>query len=74
MNEVFNVKRVQELVVNIDDMSIKQCLEPGIVKVIVLDGNTGNASVSRAVNHGETIIQTVNGSAKFIHFRESEKI
>lgn len=66
------MKRVQELEVNIDDMSVKQYLESGKIKILVLDGNKGTAMMSEAVNHGETVVETVNGSAKRITFRESE--
>ncbi|WP_243505816.1 XtrA/YqaO family protein [Cytobacillus oceanisediminis] len=68
------MKRVNELHVNIDNMSIEQKLESGKIKIIVLDGQKGVVSSFEAVKHGETVIETVNGHAKRIHFRESELI
>lgn len=66
------MKRLQKVHVNPNDMSVKQKLESGKIKIIVLDGHKGTASSFEAVNHGETIIETVNGQTKRIHFRESE--
>ncbi|EWG08871.1 XtrA/YqaO family protein [Cytobacillus firmus] len=68
------MKRVNELHVNIDNMSIEQKLESGKIKIIVLDGQKGVVSSFEAVHHGETIVETVNGEARRIHFRESEKL
>jgi hypothetical protein len=70
---VFNVKkRIQAVQVNNKDMSIQEILEPGKVKILVLDGIKGTASCFEAVTHGETIVETVAGTTKRIHFRESE--
>ncbi|MBG9586960.1 terminase [Cytobacillus firmus] len=55
-------------------MSIEQKLESGKIKIIVLDGRKGVVSSFDAVHHGETIVETVNGEARRIHFRESEKL
>jgi len=67
------VKRTKEIAVN-PDMSIQEIIEPGKIKVLVLDGNKGTASYCEAVRHGETIIETVDGKSRRIHFRESELI
>jgi hypothetical protein len=66
------VKRVREIHLDPQDMSVNQKLEKGKIKIIVLDGCKESASVFEAVRHGETVIETVNGKAKRIHFRESE--
>ncbi|MFD2442906.1 XtrA/YqaO family protein [Bacillus sp. CGMCC 1.16607] len=68
------MSRTRDLKVNINDMSIKQSIEPGVIKVIVLDGTRGTAKICEAVVHGETVIETHNGKTKKIHFRESELI
>lgn len=68
------MKRVRELEIDIEDMSVKQRLEEGKVKIIVLDGVKGTATLCEAATHGETIVETINGKTKRIHFRESELI
>ncbi|KAA6450989.1 XtrA/YqaO family protein [Bacillus swezeyi] len=45
-----------------DDFTFTGTLEPGELRVIVLDGNNGTAHTLDAPNHGQTIIQTVDGS------------
>nr|WP_267930411.1 XtrA/YqaO family protein [Cytobacillus spongiae] len=65
---------MQELAININDMSINQKLESGKIKVIVLDGVKGTATICEAAEHGETVIETINGKTKRISFRESELI
>lgn len=72
MKRVLNVRRIRELRINRDDMTITQKLESGKIKIVVLDGQRGTASTFEAVKHGETVIETVNGKTKRIHFRESE--
>ncbi|PKG23933.1 XtrA/YqaO family protein [Niallia nealsonii] len=67
------MKRTKEIIIN-QDMSIQEIIEPGKIKILVLDGNKGTASSCEAVNHGETVIETVNGQSRRIHFRESELI
>ncbi len=44
------------------DFTIQQKIDPGKVKIIVLDGNQGSAHVLEAPEHGKTVIQTVKGS------------
>ncbi|WGD77582.1 XtrA/YqaO family protein [Bacillus subtilis] len=44
------------------DFTIQQKIDPGKVKIIVLDGNQGTAHVLDAPEHGKTVIQTVKGS------------
>ncbi|WP_226619845.1 XtrA/YqaO family protein [Cytobacillus firmus] len=66
------MKRIRKINVNPNDMSVMQKLESGKIKIVVLDGHKGTVSSFEAVNHGETIIETVNGQPKRIHFRESE--
>lgn len=45
-----------------NDFTIQQKIDPGKVKIIVLDGNQGTAHVLNAPEHGKTVIQTVKGS------------
>lgn len=55
-----------------DNLSVTESVEPGKIKIIILDGNQGKVSKCNAVNHGYTIIETVNGKAKRIKFEEYE--
>ncbi|AWI35711.1 hypothetical protein BA81_14227 [Bacillus safensis FO-36b] len=41
--------------------TIDQNLEPGKVRIIVIDGNEGTAHITDAPEHGKTIIQTAKG-------------
>ncbi|BBP87448.1 hypothetical protein BsIDN1_10660 [Bacillus safensis] len=42
--------------------TINQNLEPGKVRIIVIDGNEGTAHITDAPEHGKTIIQTAKGA------------
>lgn len=53
-------------------MTVEQQLEPGKVKIIVLDGQKGTAKMFDAVEHGETIIETHNGKTKRVRFEDGE--
>ncbi|KHD85670.1 terminase [Bacillus ginsengihumi] len=64
-------KRIKEVDL-LDDMTIKQALEPDKVVVVVLDGKRGIVRKCEAVEHGETIVETINGKFKKVHFHESE--
>jgi hypothetical protein len=64
--------RSQEMNVDTDNMSINQTIEPGKVVIVVLDGHRGKAKKFEAVEHGLTIIETVNGKAARIRFEEGE--
>ncbi|MEC1662984.1 XtrA/YqaO family protein [Bacillus halotolerans] len=44
------------------DLSIGESIEPGKIRIIILDGNEGTAHVLEAPEHGKTIIQTAKGS------------
>lgn len=74
MNGVLDVaNRSHVLEVDIKDMSIKQQLEPGKVKIIVLDGHQGVAKMCEAVHHGRTIIETYRGKASGFIYDEREQ-
>lgn len=64
--------RSQDLNIDNETMSIKQTIEPGKVIIVVLDGHSGKAKKYEAVNHGRTIIETVNGKTARIRFQEGE--
>lgn len=66
------MKRIADLEVNAEDLSIFEKLEPGKVKIIVLDGQKGTAKMFTAVEHGETIIETHNGKTKRVRFEDGE--
>lgn len=51
------------------DFTIKQKIDPGKVKIIVLDGNQGTAHVLDAPEHGKTVIQTVKGALRGLIMR-----
>ncbi|MFC7888578.1 XtrA/YqaO family protein [Bacillus velezensis] len=42
--------------------TIQQSMEPGKIRIIVLDGTEGTAHVLDVPEHGKTIIQTSKGS------------
>lgn len=42
--------------------SIQQSMEPGKIRIIVLDGTEGTAHVLDVPEHGKTIIQTSKGA------------
>jgi hypothetical protein len=65
-------KRLTEIGINNQDMSISQKIEPGKVIVLVLDGNKGKAFKCEAVSHGLTIVETTSGKSKRVTFEESE--
>ncbi|MCY8975638.1 XtrA/YqaO family protein [Bacillus atrophaeus] len=44
------------------ETTIQQSIEPGKVRIIVLDGTEGTAHIMDAPEHGKTIIQTAKGS------------
>lgn len=66
------MKRSRELEIDIEDMSINQKIEPGKVKIVILDGHQGKAKICEAVHHGQTIIETVKGNAVRIRYEEGE--
>ncbi|WP_189319784.1 XtrA/YqaO family protein, partial [Bacillus velezensis] len=43
------------------ETTIQQSIEPGKVRIIVLDGTEGTAHLMDAPEHGKTIIQTIKG-------------
>jgi Phage-like element PBSX protein XtrA len=51
---------------------VKSNLEPGKVKVLILDGTQGKVKELYAVEHGNTIIETSKGLTKRVKFEESE--
>ena len=63
-------KRIGEIEL-LEDLTIKQAIEPDKVIIVVLDGKRGIARKCEAVEHGSTIIETVNGKSKKITFIES---
>lgn len=44
------------------DTTIQNAIEPGKVRIIVIDGNEGTAHITDAPEHGKTIIQTAKGT------------
>jgi hypothetical protein len=64
-------KRSKDLIIN-KDMSVQTKIEPGKVKIIVLDGHQGKAKMCDAVEHGLTVIETAKGKAARIRYEESE--
>ncbi|WP_426005326.1 XtrA/YqaO family protein [Bacillus sp. DWP3-1] len=44
------------------DTTIQNAIEPGKVRIIVIDGNEGTAHITDAPEHGKTIIQTAKGA------------
>jgi len=64
--------RLHEIEIDINNMSVKQKLEPGKVLILVLDGHQGKAKLCEAVHHGYTIIETAKGKAARISYEESE--
>ena len=66
-------KRSQEIEIDINNMSIQQKVEPGKVLILVLDGHQGKAKLCEAVEHGFTIVETVNGKTARIRYEESER-
>ena len=70
---MFNLaKRLHEIEIDINNMSVKQKLEPGKVLILVLDGHQGKAKLCEAVEHGYTIIETAKGKTARIRYEESE--
>ena len=69
---MFNLKRLQEIEIDINNMSIQQKVEPGKVLILVLDGHQGKAKLCEAVEHGYTIIETAKGKTARIRYEESE--
>jgi len=65
-------KRLHEIEIDINNMSVKQKLEPGKVLILVLDGHQGKAKLCEAVEHGYTIIETAKGKTARIRYEESE--
>lgn len=66
------VRRAQELQIDIDNMTVSHPVVPGKVLVIVIDGVQGKAKVAEAVEHGYTIIETAKGKTARIKYEESE--
>ncbi|MBU8788001.1 XtrA/YqaO family protein [Bacillus glycinifermentans] len=54
------MKQPETIEVN-KDFTFTGTIEPGKVRVIVLDGNEGTAHIMDAPEHGKTIIQTARG-------------
>ncbi|MER3122617.1 XtrA/YqaO family protein [Bacillus altitudinis] len=50
------------------ETTIHQNLEPGRVRIIVIDGNEGTAHITDAPEHGHTIIETIKGKLDRIRF------
>ncbi|WP_338754255.1 XtrA/YqaO family protein [Bacillus sp. FJAT-52991] len=53
---------VQALELN-EDLTVTSKLESDVVKVIILDGKKGTACSFYAVEHGQTVIETVKGKS-----------
>jgi 5-bromo-4-chloroindolyl phosphate hydrolysis protein len=51
---------------------VKSNLEPGKVKILIIDGAQGKVKELYAVEHGNTIIETSKGITKRVKFEESE--
>lgn len=66
------MKRVHEL--QMTHLTVDELIETGKVKLVVLDGVKGTVTLCEAAEHGETVVETINGKTKRIHFRESELI
>jgi hypothetical protein len=64
-------RKIEDLPI-LDDMSVRQALEPGKVVVIILDGVQGKVKKCEAVPHGQTVIETSNGKTKRISFKDEE--
>lgn len=67
-------KRTKNLTIDKSTMSITQKMQKGKVLVIVLDGEKEKATITEAVEHGMTVIETVNGKSVRIHYDEKELI
>ena len=56
------------------ETTIQQSIEPGKVRIIVLDGTEGTAHLMDAPEHGKSIIQTVKGTFKRVDFEIGLKV
>jgi len=54
--------------------TIQNAIEPGKVRIIVIDGNEGTAHITDAPEHGHTIIETIKGSFDRVRYDFSHKI
>ncbi|RPK21509.1 hypothetical protein EH2_00803 [Bacillus subtilis] len=57
-----------------NDFTIQQKIDPGKVKIIVLDGNQGTAHVLDAPEHGKTVIQTAKGCFAWVEHEIGYKV
>lgn len=65
--------RLKEVQIDIETMEVTQKVEPGKILVMVLDGKSGKVKITEAVEHGQTVVETVNGTVKRVNFNEYEK-
>ncbi len=65
-------KKIKEIKIDQNTLSINQKVVPGKVMVIILDGGQGKAGVVEAVHHGTTIIETTKGKAFRVSFKDDE--
>ncbi|MEC1755096.1 XtrA/YqaO family protein [Bacillus mojavensis] len=54
-------------------MSIGESIEPGKIRIIILDGNEGTAHVLDTPEHGDTIIQTIKGGLARLDYKIGHK-
>ncbi|MBU8609186.1 hypothetical protein C6Y06_05860 [Bacillus sp. MZGC1] len=55
------MKRMKPTEIKDFDTTIQSAIEPGKVRIIVIDGNEGTVHITDAPEHGKTIIQTAKG-------------
>ncbi|ASK24788.1 MULTISPECIES: XtrA/YqaO family protein [Bacillus] len=55
------------------DLSIGESIEPGKIRIIILDGNEGTAHVLDTPEHGDTIIQTIKGGLARLDYKIGHK-
>lgn len=67
-------KRAKEIPVDITTMAVTQKIESGKVLILVLDGHKGKATLTQAVEHGLTSVETANGKSVRLHYDEKELI
>ncbi len=56
------MKRMKPTEIKDFGTTIQSAIEPGKVRIIVIDGNEGTAHITDAPEHGKTIIQTAKGA------------
>jgi Phage-like element PBSX protein XtrA len=66
--------RSNELLIDPDKMSVDVPLVRGKVMVVVIDGKQGKATITEAVEHGLTIVETVKGKHFRYTYEESELV